>query len=53
LHSWIVMLSYISFDDVVCVAGLWCYPTLQFFWCCLCSWIVILSYITVLLMLFV
>ena len=42
-----------SFSDVVCVAGLWFYPTLQFFWCCLCSWIVILSYITVFLMLFV
>ena len=42
-----------SFSDVVCVAGLWFYLTLQFFWCCLCSWIVILSYITVFLMLFV
>ena len=36
-----------SFSDVVCVAGLWFYLTLQFFWCCLCCWIVILSYITV------
>jgi hypothetical protein len=42
-----------SFSDVVCVAGLWFYPTLQFFWCRLCCWIVILSYITVFLMLFV
>jgi hypothetical protein len=34
-----------SFSDVVCLAGLLFYPTLQFCWCCLCSWIVILSHI--------
>ena len=49
---WLFFYIYVFFY-VICVAGLWFYLTLQFFWCCLCSWIVILSYITVFLMLFV